>query len=187
MKIRLDFVTNSSSSSFICEICGENVSGWDMSLGEAEMYECQNGHTFCQEHAYEITEENRDSVIKDLAFYDGKWNEEGKEKLEKMSLDELWDYATYDEGCIPQTICPICQFDEYSDRDMKNYLLKKYQVPEEDVFAKIKAVNKRRKKLYPSEYIAHVAREFNVDLSEVQVDWKRTFGSYEDFKRYIGS
>ena len=50
MKYRKSFVTNSSSSSYICDICGENVSGWDMSLGEAEMIECVNGHTMCEHH-----------------------------------------------------------------------------------------------------------------------------------------
>lgn len=45
MKFRKDFVTNSSSSSFVCDICGNVESGWDMSLQEAEMVECVNGHT----------------------------------------------------------------------------------------------------------------------------------------------
>lgn len=30
MKYRKSFVTNSSSSSFICEVCGEVESGYDM-------------------------------------------------------------------------------------------------------------------------------------------------------------
>jgi hypothetical protein len=50
MKIRTGFVSNSSSSSFICNVCGENVSGYDMMLSEAEMYECGNGHIFCEGH-----------------------------------------------------------------------------------------------------------------------------------------
>lgn len=49
MKFRKDFVTNSSSSSFVCDICGNVESGWDMSLQEAEMVECVNGHTICQD------------------------------------------------------------------------------------------------------------------------------------------
>lgn len=48
-KFRKDFVTNSSSSSFICEVCGRKESGWDMCLSEAEMFECENGHTFCED------------------------------------------------------------------------------------------------------------------------------------------
>ena len=51
MKIRLGFVSNSSSSSYICDVCGEERSGYDFGLREAEMYSCMNDHTFCEEHA----------------------------------------------------------------------------------------------------------------------------------------
>ena len=37
-KYRKDFVTNSSSSSFVCDVCGETASGWDMGLSDAGMY-----------------------------------------------------------------------------------------------------------------------------------------------------
>jgi len=39
MKIRQGFVSNSSSSSFTCDVCGEEVSGYDVCLSEAEMSE----------------------------------------------------------------------------------------------------------------------------------------------------
>lgn len=53
MKFRKDFVTNSSSSSYVCEICGRTESGWDMGLSEADMMECVNGHIFCCDEALE--------------------------------------------------------------------------------------------------------------------------------------
>ena len=44
MKTRNGFVSNSSSSSFVCSICGESESGWDLGLSDFEMFECENGH-----------------------------------------------------------------------------------------------------------------------------------------------
>lgn len=51
MKYRKDFVTNSSSSSYVCEICGRTESGFDICLSEVDMMECVNGHTFCCDEA----------------------------------------------------------------------------------------------------------------------------------------
>lgn len=48
MKIRTGFVSNSSSTSFTCDLCGREESGMDMCLSEAEMYRCKNDHTFCR-------------------------------------------------------------------------------------------------------------------------------------------
>ncbi len=49
MRKRFYFISNSSSSSFICEICGRDESGWDLCLSDAEMVECENGHVFCRD------------------------------------------------------------------------------------------------------------------------------------------
>ena len=50
MKIRNGFVSNSSSSSFVCEICNMKQTGWDISLEEVDMSCCENNHTFCNSH-----------------------------------------------------------------------------------------------------------------------------------------
>lgn len=57
MKIRNGFVSNSSSSSFICEICNHTESGYDQSLSELGFVECVNEHIFCEEHLLEYNEE----------------------------------------------------------------------------------------------------------------------------------
>ena len=51
MKIRKGFVSNSSSSSFICLVCGTVESGMDASPSDFGMSECVHGHTFCNGHA----------------------------------------------------------------------------------------------------------------------------------------
>ncbi|TET14853.1 MAG: hypothetical protein E3J82_01490 [Candidatus Thorarchaeota archaeon] len=57
MKVRLDHVTNSSTSSYICEVCGELYSERDACLSDAEMMECVNSHVVCQSHLGEVPDD----------------------------------------------------------------------------------------------------------------------------------
>lgn len=136
MKIRKCHVTNSSSSSFICDICGREESGWDMGLYDAEMFECENGHVFCWDEALES---NRDKVIKlilDEEYNLKKYNYEEdytEEDLQKMDFIDLVRLIPDGIYCAPTCICPICQFEKYTDSDMLRYLLKKYNLKVEDI------------------------------------------------------
>ena len=141
-KFRKDFVTNSSSSSFICEICGRVESGWDMGLSEAEMMECVNGHTFCVDESLDYPDKK--DLIK--MILENEWNEVyiGNGQYEYISDVELEEYDEedlFDKFCsdggyyeVPECVCPICNFLEYSEYDLSKYLLKEYGVPREEVF-----------------------------------------------------
>lgn len=63
MKIRNGFVSNSSSSSFICQICNNTVTGMDLGLRDAEFVECTNGHIFCEEHVVGEVDLGRDTAL----------------------------------------------------------------------------------------------------------------------------
>lgn len=190
MKFRRDFVTNSSSSSYICEICGRKEVGYEMGLTDADMYECENGHTFCVEEALEASPEQLMAYILENGYNKAEYNdgeEYSEEELNLMDEESLISIAAEDDNFgIPECMCPICNFIEFSKKDMKRYLMKKYSVPEEEAFAAVKAKNKRRKKLYDQEYIDYVSKKEGQDTADILSNWKATFRTYHEFKQYIG-
>ena len=149
MKIRTGFVSNSSSSSFVCEVCGRVESGWDGSPSDFDMIECENEHTICLEEMLE----DQDS------------DEDGK----------------YDYRC-PERCCPICKFVVFSEKDLARYLLKKHNIPREEVFAEVKKANKRRKKLYDSEYNTYVCTKLGLARDKILEEVKTTFATYREFE-----
>lgn len=50
MKTRFGFVSNSSSSSFICEICNHTEVGFDACLEDFGFAQCVHEHIICEEH-----------------------------------------------------------------------------------------------------------------------------------------
>ena len=192
MKFRKDFVTNSSSSSYICEICGRNESGYDLSLSDCEMMECVNGHIFCCDEALERpTKPEMLKMIMENEWNKEKWNgathsyrDFSEEELIAMDEDTLFDDFcsggyNYD---VPACMCPICQFIEYSEYDLSAYLLKEYGISRDEVFAEVKQFNKRRKKLYENEYITYVCKKFDLNPTEIVAGWKEKFGTYHNFR-----
>lgn len=191
MKFRKDFVTNSSSSSYVCEICGRTESGWDLGLSECEMMECVNGHTFCCDEALEkpIKTEMIKMILEngwnnhwDSDIYDNRdYTEEEILAIDEDIIFEEWvTEGGYYE--IPECMCPICQFIEYSEYDLSAYLLKEYGVSRDEVFAEVKQLNKRRRKLYENEYITYVCKKFDLNPTEIVAGWKEKFGTYNNFK-----
>ncbi|NPV13095.1 MAG: hypothetical protein HPY57_15115 [Ignavibacteria bacterium] len=159
MKIRKGFVSNSSSSSFVCDVCGQDVSGWDMSLHDAEMYQCENGHTFCEDHAINF-EFNREFAIalveksinktkkaienygaKDYYVDSLKENEETLKKLtlceEDLDYDEIIEQHEYRYE-LPAQYCPICQMEHITTSDMVKYLLKENGKTKEQIELEMK-------------------------------------------------
>lgn len=151
MKIRKGFVSNSSGSSFICAICNHSEYVHDMALTEAGFAQCENEHVFCEEHL-----------------------------LDGVTSEDLIN-DDYIGECYPDKYCPICQFQEYSQPEMAEYLNEKYNISRDEVFSEIKKVNKRRKKLYNYEYIEHVLKTHNLTDDIVLTEIKNTFKTYKNF------
>lgn len=96
MKYRNGFISNSSSSSFICNFCGREESGYDLGLSDAEMCECENGHIFCESEILKLPNETYN--IDDYNHYDDRYD-------------------------VPERFCPVCnRAKEMSkDDDYKEY------------------------------------------------------------------
>lgn len=200
MKFRKDFVTNSSSSSYVCEICGRTDSGWDATPGECGMMICVNGHTFCNDEALEMPSkaemvkvilENEWNKTEEYNWNTGEYDVEiyTEDKLLEMDNDILFEEFYTDGGYydVPECMCPICQFIEYSEYDLSAYLLKEYGIPRDEVFAEVKKLNKRRRKLYENEYITYVCKKFDLNPADIVAGWKERFNTYSGFKQWLRS
>ena len=97
MKIRLKFVSNSSSSSFICEVCGNVESGYDLSYEDVGYVCCEHGHVMCKEHIL----------------------------CNKETFKELYEENEELYYELPAVYCPVCQGKEVSRDDLVMYAYKK--------------------------------------------------------------
>lgn len=105
MKRRHGFVSNSSSSSFICDVCGVAEEGYD-GPSDAGMLECENGHYFCTKHA--VNKDQSGTVYDEY-------------------IEETCTYANFDDcesngEVSPAIYCPICTFNALSDYDFIEYM-----------------------------------------------------------------
>jgi len=129
MKIRTGFVSNSSSSSFTCSVCGETYSGMDTSPSDFEMFECKNGHYICDEHKIELTDKQKEKILKQEA-----------PDIEGEDLDEKWDNFI-DDCCGESPIeeCPICQLKEFDNADLATYFYKSRNLTKQSLSEEVKS------------------------------------------------
>jgi len=146
MKTRGGFVSNSSSSSFVCAVDGCSYEGYD---GEYEVpYACcQNGHEFNGD--YVIPAKPEELTIDDMrtkllnSTGDSKlqiaYKAAGDEDIQQWFEDEFGDIDEYEDyGDLPESACPICSF-KYGHADhLLSYLMQKLDTNEEQLLHEIK-------------------------------------------------
>jgi hypothetical protein len=124
MKYRTGFVSNSSSSSYTCVVCGREESGMDLDLSECDMVGSDYG-VYCEEHLNEF--------------------------LKKRGLKKEFDELTEDDddlgwGCMEtwgddkgkyNKYCPLFNLYYVADQTLLNYALHKLGATKGDVVAEI--------------------------------------------------
>ena len=164
MKIRNGFVSNSSSSSFVCCVCDEILSGWDASPSDLGMKMCVNGHTFCECHMENIPkptpdklrESIRNAITLNCYINESKRNKE-LEELNSIPDNELDEYEEQyidrysGEFDVLDYKCPICIFEKISNSDCTYFLI----------------------------------RKCSTSMDEIRKEIKSSFKSYKDFSNYL--
>jgi hypothetical protein len=117
MKIRKGFVSNSSTSSYVCGVCNGQWAKHDLCISDVEHMMCQHGHIFCEEHLIRTMQRMLFPGMDDEPF------------------DETEEFDTYD---VPEANCPVCQFKVLQTPDVGSYYLRDRGVSREQLAEEIK-------------------------------------------------
>lgn len=100
MKIRNGFVSNSSSSSFVCEVCGDTFEAYNEGPSYFDLVICQDQqHLFCKAHALNPNEDGSYTIYEDDT-------DDGEPRIDSIH-------------------CPICQMKHVTELMMLRYAAKK--------------------------------------------------------------
>lgn len=124
MKKRNGFVSNSSTSSFICQICGETDVIYDDGCEEDSIYiSCEKGHNFCASHLFEGAGMHK--VVKDIPE-------------EHIISEEEEDYTKEKyAGHLKKEYCPICNFKCVALEDKEKFFDLVYNIKTNEDFVNL--------------------------------------------------
>jgi hypothetical protein len=120
MKIRLGFVSNSSSSSFVCEVCEDSFESYDEGISHFNLVMCEDhDHLFCEAHRINPIA-NKDDRNQDV--YTMIEHEDDDDRIDSIhcpicqlkviTKDMVMDYALYKLGMkynnIAHEIVDVC-------------------------------------------------------------------------------
>lgn len=202
MKFRKGFVTNSSSTSYICDISGEKSDVvWDsVSAQECGYAVCSLEHIFLEEFTIEVSDEEILEWLKPFRENMRNWYEaedyedvvEEFTRIGTVSEEEREDFINwcrrniggFEDSLLPIE-CPICQMQEFSTYDLQRYLEKKTNVTDEEVLEYVKSKNKRRRRTYTIDHVDYALMKLKMSMKEVKDEIREKFKNYKEFNEYL--
>lgn len=205
MKIRQDFVTNSSSSSFICSFCEEETEGYDYFSAD-----CQNEyHCFCEECASVENQNLWDALLTDeerRIYILQKYNSvpvkeiltaEEKEQFKDILLkaknneiidkEEFNDYFTKLSDIVYQYDCTLifCAYCDFIFLDKENPkviedLFIKY-VPKENRTELLLQIYKENNTLSNNIFLDTLIKLANINVNEYLLELRHSGVNYCEY------
>jgi MoaA/NifB/PqqE/SkfB family radical SAM enzyme len=152
--VRNGFVANSSTSIFICDVCGSQGGGSDsVSMDEYGYSKCINGHTICTDHVQEMDLEKKKEFLRNYKpkySYDTERKNELMKVIDTDDFEEEFDEWMREEYEISDSQCPICSMSNVRSEDLLLYALHK----------------------------------IGMDKTELQKEFKEHFVTYKKFKEF---
>lgn len=174
MKYRKTFVSNSSTSSYVCCVCGNEEVGYDGNYDDIPLY-CVNWHTFHTSCLPFDDSDNDDAKLREVCIWmlEDALNDTDIDPEFEAELDGLLQFVYKDpEGAdfvtlykehsggyerLPEIVCPICSFNQYHEYQLLKYMLKEK---------------------YPTKKIGDA-------ISMALRNLKHQFRTYKEFLKYI--
>ena len=144
MKTRNGFVSNSSSSSYVCDVSGEAFEVQDACFRDAGLAQCEAGHYFQTQFLVPFTPEypTREVMWAKLeSVTDSKreclrYREMGTHELQQAYAKKFLN-GRREDYVRPQE-CPLCTMAKVKDTHLVNYLLKKQGITREQLITQIR-------------------------------------------------
>lgn len=145
MKIRNGFVSNSSSSSFVCDVCSTVESGYDGQYDFPTTY-CRGGHHFCSEHLDDYLEklslEDKVKIALEYKYFAETLKDEEVAIVKKgntFAMEDVFERFMNSWDDMPESICPICSLSDIPDWAIIKYLLKECNKTQSEIEAELKS------------------------------------------------